>query len=116
MISPNAVPNITAVPTTLPKIMPPLRQNGYATIKLTMGGAVSIKVIQCQLSLSTGTHYGTHGRARRSLVTVIATASSHGDVHIHYRWPSTVVPFEIGGVGSLVFRRVRKIVPDLDPR
>src|SRR3954464_13053179 len=99
MISPNAVPKMTAVPTMLPKIMPPLRQNGYATIKLTTGGAVSIRVIQCQLSLSTGTHYGAHGLGRRFSSKRSSRRSFQGDVDLHRRWPSAVVTFDIRGIG-----------------
>src|SRR3954454_9519529 len=97
MISPNAVPKITAVPTMLPKIMPPLRQNRYATIKLTTGGAVSIRVIQCQLSLSIGAHYGTHGLGRRYSSKASAQRVFQGDVDLRRRSPQWVVTFEIRG-------------------
>src|SRR3954452_1424466 len=60
MISAKAVPKITAVPTMLPKIMPPLRQKGKANTRLTSGGAININVIHFQLSSFTAVlYYGT---------------------------------------------------------
>src|SRR5262249_43911263 len=49
-MSPIAVPNSTAVPTMLPKMKPPLRQNGHAKRRATTGGAVSCRKIQYRIA------------------------------------------------------------------